>query len=135
MKKVEVKTLKAGLSFSEPVYIEGNNLLVPAGVAIRKKDIDRLNSWGIEMVETNGDPISPDQAKSDKPAPKGKESAAKAGSSAAESSVSNGKAPAEASKKNQSPISLSEVQGNKGAYRMYMDLIERLDQVFSSVAT
>ena len=52
MKKVPVKDLKEGMMFSEPVYIEGNSLLVPAGVPVRKKDLNRLKSWGIEAVET-----------------------------------------------------------------------------------
>jgi hypothetical protein len=55
--KILVKDLKEGDVFSEPVYIEGNNILVPAGVAVRKKDIARLKAWGIEVVETEGDPV------------------------------------------------------------------------------
>jgi HD-GYP domain-containing protein (c-di-GMP phosphodiesterase class II) len=120
MKKVAVNTLKAGMAFSEPVYIEGNNLFVPAGAVIRKKDIDRLNSWGIDMVETGGDPISAPPVK-DKKAPAPDESGAP---EAAEG----------APLKKPSLISLAEVQENKGAYRMYIDLIERLDQVFNSIA-
>ena len=54
MKKIPIVALQPGQRFSEPVYIEGENILVPAGVAIRKKDITRLNSWGIETVETKG---------------------------------------------------------------------------------
>ena len=46
--------------FTEPVYIDGNNLLVPAKVEIRKKDISRLHTWGIEFVETNGEMIHAD---------------------------------------------------------------------------
>ena len=57
MKKVAVKDIKEGTVFSDPVYIEGNNLFVPAGVAVRKKDLARLQSWGIESVETDGHPI------------------------------------------------------------------------------
>ena len=54
MTKILIKDLKEGTVFSEPVYIEGNNLLVPAGVAIKKKDLSRLKSWGVEYVETDG---------------------------------------------------------------------------------
>jgi HD-GYP domain-containing protein (c-di-GMP phosphodiesterase class II) len=114
MKKVAVQSLRAGLSFSQPVYIEGNNLLVPAGIAIRKKDIERLNAWGIESVETDGDVITPAPA----------------------SSPGEGAGPANAAKKPAShkALSLSEVKENKGAYRSYVDLIERLDGVFSNIA-
>jgi HD-GYP domain-containing protein (c-di-GMP phosphodiesterase class II) len=144
MKKVAVNSLKTGMAFSEPVYIEGNNLLVPAGVAIRKKDIDRLNSWGIDMVQTDGAPISP-SADKDKKAPAlspvpAQTMAATAGEKpAAQEAVPKEASPPKAQegapKKKPSLISLSEVQENKGAYRMYIDLIERLDQVFTNIAT
>jgi HD-GYP domain-containing protein (c-di-GMP phosphodiesterase class II) len=137
MKKVAVNTLKAGMAFSEPVYIEGNNLLVPAGVAIRKKDIARLNSWGVEMVETDGAPISAPAAKDKKSPDQDKaaagEKAPAQGADANETAAPKGREGAP--KKTASLISLSEVQENKGAYRMYIDLIERLDQVFSNIAS
>jgi HD-GYP domain-containing protein (c-di-GMP phosphodiesterase class II) len=135
MKKVAVNTLKAGMAFSEPVYIEGNNLLVPAGVAIRKKDIDRLNSWGIDMVQTDGAPISLQAAK-DKNPPAPAQSKAAAGEKAAVPDKAAGTQAGDAApQKPASLISLSEVQENKGAYRMYIDLIERLDEVFNNIAT
>jgi HD-GYP domain-containing protein (c-di-GMP phosphodiesterase class II) len=138
MKKVAVNTLKAGMAFSEPVYIEGNNLLVPAGVAIRKKDIARLNSWGIDMVETDGAPISPSAPKDKTPPAPAQDTAVEETSpvqAAVPQEAAEPKAPEGAPKKKSSLISLSEVQENKGAYRMYIDLIERLDQVFNSIAT
>jgi len=61
MKKILVKDLKEGMAFSEPVYIDGENILVPAKVAVRKKDIARLNAWGIEAVKTEGEPIAAPQ--------------------------------------------------------------------------
>jgi HD-GYP domain-containing protein (c-di-GMP phosphodiesterase class II) len=133
MKKVAVSMLKTGMTFSEPVYIEGNNLLVPAGVAIRKKDIDRLKSWGIDMVQTDGAPVSASPAKDTKAAAQSTAAAETAREPAADKAAAP-KAQA-AVKKKPSLISLSEVQENKGAYRMYIDLIERLDQVFNSIAT
>jgi HD-GYP domain-containing protein (c-di-GMP phosphodiesterase class II) len=120
MKKITVQSLRAGLAFSQPVYIEGNNLLVPAGIAIRKKDIERLNSWGIENVETEGDII-----------PAAPVSAAPPGNAGPASTIPEGikKAPP------QKALSLTEVKENKGAYRSYIDLIERLDEVFFNVAS
>ncbi|AEF83214.1 HD-GYP domain-containing protein [Leadbettera azotonutricia] len=114
MKKIPVNELKAGMSFSAPVYIEGDSLLVPAGVEIRKKDLEHLNSWGINAVETEGDVVQP-KAGTD---PKGKAAPAP-----------------EAPKKKPSVISLTEVQENRGAYRSYVDLIERLDAVFASIGS
>jgi HD-GYP domain-containing protein (c-di-GMP phosphodiesterase class II) len=55
--KVPVDALRTGFMFSKPVYIDDDNLLVPAGVAIRDKDIEQLRAWGIETVETDGDLI------------------------------------------------------------------------------
>ena len=116
MKKIAVSTLYTGLSFSEPVFIEGNNLLVPAGVPIRKKDIERLNSWGIDVVLTDGEMVSPQGKKTME-------------GEAEEAPQQN--------KKKAAPtvLSLPEVAENKGAYRSYMDLIERLDTVFTNVSS
>jgi len=112
MKKILVDDLKEGSVFSEPVYIEGNNLLVPAGVALRKKDITRLKSWGFESVVTNGD-IIPAEAieKAAEEKNSKKEKAAKAAAHHPESSEA------------------------KGAYRSYLELIERMDEVCSSIAS
>ncbi|GHV70468.1 hypothetical protein AGMMS49928_18370 [Spirochaetia bacterium] len=54
MKKIPVNILRAGLVFTEPVFIDDDNLLVPAGVAIREKDIKQLAEWDITEVFTNG---------------------------------------------------------------------------------
>jgi HD-GYP domain-containing protein (c-di-GMP phosphodiesterase class II) len=108
MKKIPVKSLRTGQTFTQPVYIEGNNLLVPAGIALRKRDIERLNSWDIETVETDGEIVEPVVSKN--PA---------------------GASPEE--KKQTNLLSLREVKENKGAYRSYMDLIERLDAVCSNI--
>lgn len=55
--KVPVSALRAGFIFSKPVYIDKDNLLVPAGVEIREKDLEQLRVWDIETVETDGDII------------------------------------------------------------------------------
>ncbi|MDR2258707.1 MAG: HD-GYP domain-containing protein [Treponema sp.] len=134
MKKISVKTLQPGLTFSEPVYIEGNNLLVPAGVAIRKKDLERLGSWGIETVETNGDavPVVSDP----------KQQTAAAPAAPLNETRDSGKNPAARNQNPQGPVkkkanmlSLTEVQENAGAYRSYIDLIERLNEVFTNIAS
>jgi HD-GYP domain-containing protein (c-di-GMP phosphodiesterase class II) len=100
--------------FSEPVFIEGNNILAAAGVAIRQKDIDNLKSWGITWVETSGTPRESLNAK--------------------ESSGAERKEDVAAKKSSLSPISLAEVQENSAVYRSYMDLIERVDKVFKEIA-
>ena len=54
MKTIKVSTLAPGMKFDQPVFIEGDNILVPAGVAIKEKDIERLSRWDIEDVFTDG---------------------------------------------------------------------------------
>ncbi|MBN2553415.1 MAG: HD-GYP domain-containing protein [Spirochaetales bacterium] len=57
MRAIKVIMLLPGMKFDQPVYIEGDNLLVPAGVAIKEKDIERLSRWDIEEVFTDGNEI------------------------------------------------------------------------------
>ncbi|MDR1177954.1 MAG: HD-GYP domain-containing protein [Spirochaetaceae bacterium] len=107
MKKIPVKSLRAGSSFTEPVYIEGNNILVPAGIAIRKKDLDRLASWGVDSVTTDGEMINADEQA--------------------------GEAKKAAEQKSGGLLSLIDVKENSSAYRTYMDLISKLDEVFTNI--
>ncbi|MDR0584229.1 MAG: HD-GYP domain-containing protein [Treponema sp.] len=104
MNKIDVKTLKSGIAFTEPVYIDSDNLLVPAGIPLRQKDIDQLSDWGIFSVRTEGE-IQTEANKNAAP-------------------------------KNTAPskLSLVEVQENKGPYRSYISLIERLDTIFVGIA-
>ncbi|MDR2109731.1 MAG: HD-GYP domain-containing protein [Spirochaetaceae bacterium] len=127
MKKIPIANLRPGLTFSEPVYIEGNNLLVPAGVAVRKKDIERLQSWGITTVETGGEALGLAKA------PPSREKAEQAGN--VEASGAPAENPPPRKKSGSNTLSLVEVQENKGAYRTYLDLIERLDAVFGNIAS
>ncbi len=60
MKKILVNQLVAGQRYSQPVYVDGDNLFVPEGLAVKERDIERLRKWGIEVVYTEGDPISDD---------------------------------------------------------------------------
>jgi len=57
MKSIKVSNLHPGMKFDQPVFIEGDNVLVPAGVAIKDKDIERLSRWDIEEVFTEGSEI------------------------------------------------------------------------------
>ena len=57
MKTIKVRNLHPGTKFDQPVFIEGDNVLVPAGVAIKDKDIERLSRWDIEEVFTEGSEI------------------------------------------------------------------------------
>ncbi|MDR0656073.1 MAG: HD-GYP domain-containing protein [Treponema sp.] len=141
MKKISVSILQPGMKFTEPVYIEGNNLLVPASVEVRKKDIERLHSWGINVVQTEGDIIASSKSKgleaSPPPAPRPWDAEAeKKALSPEETGLPKEQAPnpgAAAQKKKPGALSLVDVQKNKGAYRSYLETIEKLDQVLTSI--
>lgn len=119
MKKVAVESLRAGQSFTQPVYVEGNNLLVPAGIPVRKKDIERLRSWGVDAVQTDGELVVETEAKD---ARKAADKDAKEGASDGQKHVSR-------------ILSLPAVQENKSVYRAYVDLIDRLNGVFSQISS
>ncbi|MDR3193586.1 MAG: HD-GYP domain-containing protein [Treponema sp.] len=61
MKKIPLTSLKPGMIFSKPVYVDEENmlLLVPADIAIREKDLRQLGSWGVKTVETDGVLVPP----------------------------------------------------------------------------
>jgi HD-GYP domain-containing protein (c-di-GMP phosphodiesterase class II) len=59
MKKIPLASLKSGMIFSKPVYVDEDNMLVPANIAIREKDLRQLGSWGVKIVETDGVLVSP----------------------------------------------------------------------------
>ena len=105
--------------FSEPVYIDDNNMLVPAGVPIRQKDIEKLKAWGISTVKTNG---HPSMEESEKEPEKEKETDPEVPKSLA-------------AKQNQSAIirSLSSSKDKKSAHQIYISLIEQMNTVFLSV--
>ena len=54
MRSIRLSELQAGMRFDQPVYIDGVNLLVPQGVPIKDKDLDRLRRWNIQEVTTDG---------------------------------------------------------------------------------
>ena len=111
MNIINTGDLKAGQIFSAPVYTEGENLLVPALVPLRKKDIDILFSWGIDSVKTDGYIIEIDDV-----VPVKEETAA-------------------AAKKGTINFSISDVKKNSGPYRSYKSLIDRLNTVFTGIKT
>ncbi|MDR0496892.1 MAG: HD domain-containing protein [Treponema sp.] len=125
MRKVLVKNLKEGAVFSEPVYIDGDNLLVPAGIAIRKKDLSRLASWGIEAVETEGVQLTQEEidalAKSAEEAKNAKKGKSKSGEKAAH--------------KTSQDTDPSGAQENSEAYQTYMELIDRLHEVCDNISS
>jgi HD-GYP domain-containing protein (c-di-GMP phosphodiesterase class II) len=103
-KRIALDQIKAGSRFSEDVYIDEKNLLVPAHIAVKQKDIDVLKRWGIGFVVTEGglvDEIAPSAGSSqgaaqDKPKPQG-------------------------------------FSGSRELYLRYTELVDRLTQVFDKI--
>src|SRR6056297_2255785 len=58
MRSIKVAELKPGMKFSKPVYMDGENLLVPEGVEVKQKDIDRLRRWEVTEVQTEGETLT-----------------------------------------------------------------------------
>ncbi len=54
MKTIRTTDLRDGMRFDKPVYMDGENVFVPAGIPIRQKDIERLLRWEIHEVRTDG---------------------------------------------------------------------------------
>jgi HD-GYP domain-containing protein (c-di-GMP phosphodiesterase class II) len=136
MKTIAVSSLRPGLIFTEPVYIDDANLLVPANIAVRKKDIQQLVSWGIETVATDGDVFMPEEnddpsmvginvTRDGEPIPQTKYKTINAGNAARSSAMP-------VRKKTISILSLREVQENQEDYRTYLKLIEDLDKIFNA---
>jgi HD-GYP domain-containing protein (c-di-GMP phosphodiesterase class II) len=116
MKKIPLASLKAGMIFSKPVFVDEDNVLVPAEIAIREKDLRQLSSWGVKIVETDGVLVQPKPAAG---AP-----AASQGGSAKTGDTAAGNAPRPAA---QNPA--------ENAAAVYTDLIKRLDLLFNNIAT
>lgn len=58
MRSIRVGDLKPGMKFSKPVFMDGENLLVPEGIELKQKDIDRLLRWEVAEVQTEGEAVN-----------------------------------------------------------------------------
>jgi HD-GYP domain-containing protein (c-di-GMP phosphodiesterase class II) len=106
--------LKPGQVFSAPVYTEGQNMLVPAMVPLRQKDIDLLVNWGISVVSTEGSIVS---------------------SKTTSNTVKTLSGMPPEFPKTAVKFSISDVRQNTGPYRIYRNLIERVDAVFTAISS
>ncbi len=62
-KKYPVEKIEAGTTFTADVYVDAQNLLVPAGEPVRAKDLEGLKQWGILYVYSEGDQVDQQQGK------------------------------------------------------------------------
>lgn len=58
MSTIKVSDLRDGMRFEKPVFVDGDNVFVPAGIPIRQKDIDWLVKFDIAEVRTEGGPVT-----------------------------------------------------------------------------
>lgn len=54
VRTISLSEIKAGMKFDAPVYFEGENLFVEAGLPIRDRDIIKLKNLGIKVLSTEG---------------------------------------------------------------------------------
>jgi HD-GYP domain-containing protein (c-di-GMP phosphodiesterase class II) len=135
VKEIPVSILKPGMIFSESVYIDDDNLLVPPGVAIKQKDLARLITWGILSVKTKGGLAKTPEAIA---AAAAKQQHAKNFKWIAAGGPETGRAsqsPNAEPEEEPNEFDDKEIQENKGSYREYTALVQRLDRVFSHVFT
>lgn len=118
MRKLPVTALRPGQVFTEPVYIQDNNLFVPAGIPVKKKDIDRLIKWGIDSVVTDGVAVS------DTPS----------GTKDTLDTKSTLKGTEATQNTSISLMSLPSVMDNAPSYRTYTDLINKLGALFQNIS-
>jgi HD-GYP domain-containing protein (c-di-GMP phosphodiesterase class II) len=126
MKSIAVNLLKPGMAFSESVYIDTDNIFVPAGVAIKEKDLERLLEWKVESVSTDGTPFFSEEDENADAAP---------GATADVSSGSEAHNEKNLAEKNAPILSIFDGKEHKSAYRTYISMIERLYILFLRIST
>jgi len=122
MNVIYTNDLRPGQIFTDPVFTEGSNMLVPAFVPLRQKDIDLLVSWGIDTVKTEGDLIVEEENIENVENVEN-----------IESKPEEAVQPQQVPKKKPVKFSISEVQQNTGPYRAYKSLIDKLNSVFTGL--
>ena len=53
IKKIPVSKLKLGMKFDQPVFMDSYNVLFETGQAIKQKDLDLIEQWGIQELESH----------------------------------------------------------------------------------
>jgi len=117
VRRIAVSALQPGQVFTEPVYIQDNNLFVPAGIPVKKKDIERLIKWGIDSVVTDGVVVTESEP-TIKESQDTKESSTKGSFSESPLKI----------------LTLPSVMDNFPSYRIYTDLINKLGALFQNIA-
>jgi HD-GYP domain-containing protein (c-di-GMP phosphodiesterase class II) len=103
-KRIALDQIKPGSRFSEDVYVDESNLLVPANIAVKQRDIDNLKRWGVAFVVTEGNPVDDDTA-----------------------------APAEAEAPGKAVHKPHGFSGSRELYLRYTELVDRLSQLYEKI--
>ncbi|MDR0400426.1 MAG: HD-GYP domain-containing protein [Treponema sp.] len=137
-KEIPVNVLKPGMIFTEAVYIDDDNFLVPPGIAIKQRDLARLAAWGVNSVKTRGRLAKTPEAVADAVA---KQSHIKsvvknaANKNSKTGRAEPGKEPHKPNKPAESKRDAEALEENKGGYQEYTAFIQQLDRVFSNAST
>ena len=59
MEKIDIKNLKVGDKFDQPLLTDAYNVLLEADAPLQKTDIEKLKQWAILEVYTFGSPLKP----------------------------------------------------------------------------
>jgi HD-GYP domain-containing protein (c-di-GMP phosphodiesterase class II) len=102
-KRIALDQIKPGSRFSEDVFIDDKNLLVPAKIPVKQRDLDALKRWGVAFVITEGSLV-------DEEAP------------AAPSKTAEPAKP--------KPVGFA---GSRELYLRYTELVDRLTQVYDKI--
>jgi len=141
MNVVNTSDLRPGQIFSEPVYSESEYMLVSANVPLRQRDIDVLNTWGIEYVRTDGEIIETNKPKQNIPI-ESSEQILKALEEQIRNAIEEPEELPEVKKEKkaeESPekaaikFSITDVRQNSSPYRKYKSLIEKVNSLFNGL--
>jgi len=131
MNLVDIADLKPGQIFSASVYTEGENILVPAMVPLRQKDIDLLTTCEISGVLTEGTVINSD----DKYFFEDELTVTGDAFKEIVEEINQEKEIVIPVKKETIKFSIKDVRQNSGPYRAYKNLIDKLNSVFAVLKT
>jgi HD-GYP domain-containing protein (c-di-GMP phosphodiesterase class II) len=149
MNVVNTSDLRPGQVFSAPVYSEGEYMLVSANVPLRQKEIDILNTWGIEYVRTDGEIIETkhmlnlkDESseviikvleEQIKEAIEQEENLPEENTMEETASKKGSEEDEKPSKKVNIKFSISDVRQNSSPYRKYKTIIDKLNALFTGL--
>jgi len=141
MNVINTSDLRPGQVFSEPVFSEGDCLLVTEGIPLRQRDIDILITCGIEYVRTAGMIINSKangktgELKDAAGAIKELEDVLAEAMEELDGDKNEAAPPPPPVKMPKIKFSINDVRQNSGPYRAYKSTIEKLNSVFNALKT